>query len=517
MRLIAATFACAAAGLVLAAPAMPGTSFGVADSRPIGMADDGARFYEALNDVGLTENRLTVLWNPSHPTRIDRRAELERTIAQAQKHGVETILSVSQARAGALSSSPSAPQQFVTFVQLVANAFPEVTSFVVGNEFNQPRFFQPQFANCKSVSGGMYVRVLARAYDALHAVNPDISVISSVSPRGNDNCHARNNRSTSPVRFIHDMGVAYKALHRDRPAFDDFGIHLYPNQPTDSIERGYQWPKIGASNLDRLKQALWDAFAGTAQPVPDSQPSLFRYGQGVAALHPMKIWEGELGWQVAVKKGAGSPYFGRENVHVTTEANQARVYADLVRMMNCDPLVDAMLFFGLLDEPDLDRFQAGLMRADWTRRASYIAVKQAIGRAKNGCQGQTVQWHHTESVIGAGVDFGRLRTQQAKQTWWGFTATAKEDATYKAGIFKVRGRQLSEPGRAAIVKSLTSGQGRKPTLRAGNTINAYWSPIVRFPSKRLARGSYVYGIRVSAEMNPSRTKVFVSRPFRVGR
>src|SRR5262249_4272768 len=159
----------------------------------------------------------------------------------------------------------------------------------------QPKFFQPQFGSkCEGVSGAAYARILAKAYDALHAVNDNITVITSVSPRGNDDCKASDNRSTSPVRFIHDMGVAYQALHRDRPIFDDFGIHIYPNQSTDSIAKGYQWPKIGASNLDRLKQELWDAFAETAQPVPDSQSSVFTYGQG-PALKPVKIWIGEIG------------------------------------------------------------------------------------------------------------------------------------------------------------------------------------------------------------------------------
>jgi hypothetical protein len=493
------------------------TDFGVADTHPVGMSDDGAKFYALMNDVGLTENRLTLLWNPAQPTTIDNRDELARAIKQAQLHGIKTILSIYPARSGALSGSSAASTQFVTFLQLVATAFPEVTSIVVGNEFNQPRFYQPQFgSDCKSRSGGDYVRLLARAYDALHAANPGITVVSSVSPRGNDDCRARDNRSTSPVRFIHDMGAAYRALHRDRPIFDEFGIHLYPNQPTDSVERGYQWPKIGPANLDRLKQALWDAFAGTAQQVPDSQPSALRYGQGVAALRPAKIWEGELGWQVAVSHNPGSPYHGRENVQVTTEARQAQIYSQLVGMMSCDPLVDAMLFFGFVDETDLDRFQAGLLRADWTKRPSYYSVKQAIARSKNGCQGQQVTWHHTESVVGARVDFGKLRHQRLRQTWWGFSATAKEDAIFSAGIYKVRGRQLSESGRAAIVDALSGRRGLRPTLATSNLINAYWSPIVRFPSKRLGRGSYVYGIRIKAAMNPNRTRIFVSRPFRVG-
>ena len=316
--------------------------------------------------------------------------------------------------------------RFATFVQLLANEFPDVTSFVIGNEFNQPRFFQPQFdRKCRGVSGRAYMRVLAKAYDALHAVNPDVTVITSVSPRGYDSCKAKVNISTSPVRFIHDMGVAYKALRRTTPVFDTFGIHIYPNQPTDSIAKGYQWPRIGASNLDRLKQALWDAFAGTAQPVPDSQPSVFEYGQGAAALLPVKIWIGEIAWQAKVKRAFRRAYVGRENVRATTEARQARIYRDLVRMMTCDPLVDGMLFFGLVDERDLGRFQSGLLRANWTKRPSYKAVKAAIARAQDGCQAGKVQWHHSETVLGARVRFGKLEGAPSEQKRWGFSATAE--------------------------------------------------------------------------------------------
>jgi hypothetical protein len=517
MRRLFTTFGCVLAGLVFAGQAVAGPTWGAADTRPVGMPDDGASFYALMNDVGLTEDRLTVLWNPARPLSIPRFDEMQRAVQQATDHGISIAFSVTQEKATSLSASPVAADQFATFLQLLANAFPDVTSFVVGNEFNQPKFFQPQFGpKCRALAGGAYMRILAKAYDALHAANPNIEVLTSVSPRGNDNCDARNNRSTSPVRFIHDMGVAYRAMHRTRPAFDEFGIHIYPNQATDSIAKGYQWPKIGASNLDRLKQALWDAFANTAQPVPDSQASLFRYGQGIAALQPARVWIGEIGWQVAVNTGPGSPYFGHESVQTTTEANQARIYPELVRMMNCDPLVDAMLFYGFVDEPNLDRFQAGLVRADWTRRPSYEAVKAAIARAAGGCQGGVVKWHHIQTVLGGGINFGKLKPSRLNQTWWGFSATAKEDALYNAGIYRVDGRALSEQGRDAIVRSLSGARGPKPKLAAHNLIKAYWSPIVRFAQRRLARGSYVYGIRMRAAMNPGRTKIFVSRPFKVG-
>ena len=45
---------------------------------------------------------------------------------------------------------------------------------------------------------------------------------------------------------------------------DGFSFHPYPNRATDPLERGYPWPNAGFVNLDRIKQALWDAFRGHA-------------------------------------------------------------------------------------------------------------------------------------------------------------------------------------------------------------------------------------------------------------
>jgi len=67
--------------------------------------------------------------------------------------------------------------------------------------------------------------------------------------------------------------------------------------------------------------------------------------------------------------------------------------------------------------------------------------------------------------------------------------------------------------RKSIARSLARGGGLR---RAHGLLNAYWTPLIKFPGRPLARGWYVYGVRLAAEMNPSRRATFVSRPFRVG-
>ena len=84
---------------------------------------------------------------------------------------------------------------------------------MIGNEPNQPRFWLPQFSDTgKPLAAAQYLPVLAASYDALKAVDPTINVIGvGLSPRGNDQPLAKSNRSRSPVRFLHDLGVAYRA------------------------------------------------------------------------------------------------------------------------------------------------------------------------------------------------------------------------------------------------------------------------------------------------------------------
>src|SRR5919205_1214542 len=119
------------------------------------------------------------------------------------------------------------------------------------------------------VAAAAGIRIVFSVQPLHPTVVPSIDVIGlGLSPRGNDNPRAASNISTSPVRFIHDLGVAYRASGRTRPIMDELAFHPYPNPSSadDPLFEGYQWPNAGVPNLARIKQAVWDAFAGTAQP-----------------------------------------------------------------------------------------------------------------------------------------------------------------------------------------------------------------------------------------------------------
>jgi hypothetical protein len=501
---------CAFAALSLCSGGSAAVRFGITEDA--GVLSDPNVFYSTLTDIGASENRISISWDASQPTTLDGQAALDYWVPQAAIHGVRIIFAVSPLKPTDITASKSSIGQFTAFLQQLVRTYPTVTDYVIGNEPNQPRFWQPQFGrNGAALSGAAYEPLLASSYDALKAANPAINVIGiGLSPRGNDNPFAKSNVSISPVRFIHDVGVAYRASKRKKPLMDELGFHPYPNQNNDPPLKGYPWPKAGFPNLDRIKQATWDAFNGTSQPT-------FAERGKPSPPQPLKLDLDETGWQVAIPPSLQSYYTGKESVTPIDEVTQAQYYSDIVRFISCDPDVRSLSFFHLVDEQDLDRWQSGLMRRDDSKRPSYTAVKNAIAQTQGRCALTPPGWQHSTTVNGATVAFGYLGSGKAwNNTRWRFRAAAQEDAIYKAAVFRVAPGKLKAFAKKAITRSLASGASR-PLLNVRGTVPAYKSKLISLQRKRINRaGWYVYGIRLGAAMNPTqRALVAISKPFLV--
>jgi hypothetical protein len=515
-RLVSCLLLPLALALCAAACAQGAVRFGVTEDAGKYADDGGATFFPALTDLGMTQNRIAVFWDAAHPAEIQEKAFLDRSLPVAAANHIEIVFSVQPRHPTDVTSTPGGALAFAQYTALLARAYPQVKQFVIGNEPNQPRFWRPQFSpSGRGVAAAAYEQMLALSYDALKAVDPTIDVIGlGLSPRGNDDPRARSNVSTSPVRFIHDLGVAYRASGRTRPIMDELAFHPYPNPSSgnDPLLKGYQWPNAGVPNLARIKQAVWDAFAGTAQPTFAESGAGYLAGPGPAAP-PLTLFLDETGWQATIPLSERDAYTGRENSKTVSEATQARIYGDLVRFVECDPSVTALNLFHLEDESVLDRFQSGLVRADGTQRPSYDAVKSAIAETDGLCSGVEARWRHSTVVAGAAAEFGAAHARGR----FGFAVGAKETAGFSAGIFRVGGRRLSESDRGAFAAALASG-GPAPGLvvRASGVARAYWRTRIAFRARSLAPGRYVYAVRLAASTNPSRTTLLVGSPFRVG-
>ena len=246
--------------------------------------------------------------------------------------------------------------------------------------------------------------------------------------------------------------------------------------------------------LARIKQALWDAFAGTGQPTVE---------------RGLRLRIDEIGWQALVPASSRSAYFGRETSAATSERAQAANYAKLIELAACDPSISALYLLHLKDDPDLGRFQSGLLRADGTARPARATVRRSVTRARRGCAGKMVAWRHAKGVVRAGASFTQRRQQPRARRDWGFSVTAAEEATYSATIFRL-------PAAKGTVRRLTSRSSQQAIATTEGLIRAGWKPRLRFPAQRLRPGRYIYAVRFRATMNQRRTSLRVSRPFAVG-
>jgi hypothetical protein len=508
------TLACALAALVLPPAAGADLSVGVADDHAKESPEVAERFYDAMKDVGLKENRVTILWDSSRPTTISHRDAIAHAVDVAATDGVRITLALYPERARAITESSAAAGGFAAWAALVARTFPQVKDFIIGNEPNKARFWQPQFnANRTPAACKAYESLLAASYDALKSVDRNITVIGvGLGPRGTDNARASGNLSISPVRCIRDIGRAYRASKRTKPIMDELSYHPHPAAATDKLETGYPWPNAGIPNLARIKQAVWDAFNKTGQPTFEEA------GMPRGPVRTLKLRLNEVGWQVGIPPASRGAYYGKESVVTTDEGNQAAIYGNLIPYLACDPAVKSALFFNLVDEANLDRWQSGLMRADWTRRPAYAIVRGSILAGQTRCAGRPVAWRHAVKPVGVNIGFlGGSRARSDRNRAWSFLAGSEEGTLYTAALFRLRrpGR-VSPTLRARFTRSLRSTRVRGAALKTRGRLVGGWDKVISFPSRRLRPGFYVYAARIVAEMNPSRRATYVGVPFAVG-
>src|SRR5919198_4857575 len=102
---LSAVLACACAALALAGAASS-TTFGVADDAGKYAEDGGASFFTMLTQLGMTENRMAVFWDPSQPNSIYDQAFLDRSVPEAQRRGIAVMFAVYPLKARALADTP---------------------------------------------------------------------------------------------------------------------------------------------------------------------------------------------------------------------------------------------------------------------------------------------------------------------------------------------------------------------------------------------------------------------------
>ena len=398
--------------LLLPAPASAAVSVGVNDDS--GKYADGApEFWTTLKSNGLEQNAVTVLWDEMQPDSILEERLLNSSLAAAQAAGVRVVFDVYPVHSRAFTQGGATPQQFGAFLAKLAQAFPQVTEYVVMNECNQTRFVNPQFdARGQNQSAAICGRALAAGYDALKAVDPSIFVWGiGLSPRGNDNPTAASNVSTSPVKFLASLGRGYRSSGRTRPLMDGFDFHPYPIPQSLPFATGYaDADNASVSNLPRVYQAFYEAFDGTSQPTIGQQA-----GGGLpVSLNEVGIQTDSSGWDGYTGAETAATAAGGVRGDTATEAFQAAWYVQMLDLVACDPDVKVVNIFHLVDETDLRGWQSGLYYVGYFPKSSAAAVRRWIAETGGACRGTPAPWVAPAAAATQALPAG-ARTAAAKK------------------------------------------------------------------------------------------------------
>jgi hypothetical protein len=364
-RLLLLTTFLAALAAPSAASAGPGLLVGAADDEAKSVDLVYAKTHLDLAHLaGLDVIRMTSIWTPGRTAPASRELwALRNASIAAGLNGMRIVLSVYQHGSRTTPLTATRQSQFARYTASIARAVPDLRYLIVGNEPNLNRFWMPQYTRAgKPASPRAYVSLLARTYDAVKRVSPRVVVIGgALAPRGSDNAKLKRH-TVSPIRFIEDMGRAYRASKRKRKIMDGLAVHPYPlnsSQPPEVPHRKSR--SVGMNDYSKLVLALKRAFGGTRQP---------------GAKLP--IYYAEYGHQSVVPRAKQDGYRGRElsTTKPVNERTQADFYRRAMLMARCQPTVKALLFFLIRDERELERWQSGLLYPDGTPKASYGVVRE---------------------------------------------------------------------------------------------------------------------------------------------
>jgi hypothetical protein len=390
MKRLFAALACALGALAIVGPAMAGVSVGVNDDA--GKYSNGdAQFWQTMKQNGLKQNAVTVLWDETQPLTILDQSFLQKSLPAAQAAGIKVVFDVYPMHSQAFTKNGASPAQFGAFVKKLAQTFPQVTEYVVMNECNQTRFVNPQFdSSGNNQSAAICGAALAEGYDALKSVNPSIKVWGvGLSPRGNDNANATSNASTSPVNFLKALGAWYRQSGRSQPLMDGFDFHPYPIPQSLPFATGYADKENAAvSNLPRIYQAFYDGFKGTSQKTigPGGLP---------VSLNEVGIQTDNSGKSGYTGNEVSGDANGGVRGDTATESFQASWYKQMLDYVACDPNIQAVNIFHLVDESDLGGWQSGLYYVGYQAKESASTVSQWISQTGGSCSGAQKAWTPT--------------------------------------------------------------------------------------------------------------------------
>jgi hypothetical protein len=379
--LLAAVAACLIASAVVTprASAAPGVQFGLTDDAWLlnGPGTLDSRLAK-LDAIGVQVVRFSLNWNqiaPSQPT--DPRSPTDEaydwSASDAVLNGlrargigvlIQLVGTPSWANGGhGANYAPTSPSSFHDFAEAAALRYPWVKRWVIWNEPNQVRWLRP-------TTPAIYTtRLLNPAYAAIHAAIPGAQVAGGMTaPRGATG-------GVSPIAWIAGMHAAHARL-------DAYAHDPYPLNP--KIESPLAG---GCSRCQTITMATISRLVGLVS----------RY------FGRARIWLTEYGYQT------NPP----DRVLGVSPALQARYVGEGALQAYRTPRVDLLIHYLYRDEPDLARFQSGLVTLANTPKPALAAFQLPLAeRARQGSM--TTLWGQLRAPAAGSV--ARLE-RHAGRSW----------------------------------------------------------------------------------------------------
>ena len=470
------------AAFMTAAPAHAGTGMFV------GATEDNVRSLNPLVAkskmdmaalAGLDTVRMSILWQPGEQ-RVggDDEIVLRNATAAAQLDGVRLIVSIYPSDWRSVPLTSGQRGQFASYAASIAQEFPSVRDFIVGNEPNLNLFWMPQFGLAGvDMAARSYELLLARTYDALKLVSDDVNVIGGALASHGQDKPGSQRPTHSPTAFIKDLGAAYRATKRSRPIMDMFAIHPYliPSKLPPTFAHPLT-TTIGVADYPKLVKLLTSAFRGTAQR-GETLPIVYdEFGYQSKIPQALRFVYSNLGTKAAAD--------------AIPESLQAKYYAQAFALAACQPTVAGMLIFHVVDERDARAWQSGLYYGNGRPKTSLPSVRAAALSAQSGTLAACGRNKTTANVDD--VVFGGPSTTAPDTLQTGFTCNLP--CTYQLQVLD-----------ATTGQPVASADGKAVGLTT-----------VKFPTADLEAGRYEYALRAFKCGKPGTAETRFSTAFALG-
>lgn len=345
LMVVALAFAMATAGTPRATAA-PGIRFGLTDDAWL---QDGpgtlSQRVATFSSLGVQVVRYTLNWNEiaaSQPTAASdpndsayNWTNADTVVDALRARGITVVLQLlgtpSWANGGLPANyAPTSSTSFAAFAGAAAHHYPWVTHWLIWNEPNQARWLRPTSASVYTT------RLLNPAYTAIHSVISNAEVGGGVTaPRGSTG-------GVSPVAWL-------TAMHNAHARLDAYADNPYPLNPKRES------PLAG----------------GCATCSTVTMSTIGRLTKLVAAdFGRARIWLTEYGYQT----NPPDPILG------VSQVLQARYVGEGAYQAFRTGRVDMLIQYLYRDEPNISRFQSGLVTVDDTPKLAYAAFQLPLAQ-----------------------------------------------------------------------------------------------------------------------------------------